>query len=322
MHLWHGSWTAKEAKKTGINIKSVSKIHCLRVIRHTNVRKEASTSTTSLYNTGSSSNYAFLILGESGSFYKVQSDPVLNSGRTQIDKNTGKYNASAMYAYSSKDYIKVVNSGSSGSNNSSSGSNNNSSGNNSSSTTKGIVYSTHVQTYGWQSNKSNGQTAGTSREAKRMEAIKIQLSNTGYTGSVQYSTHVQTYGWKDWVADGAIGGTTGEAKRMEAIRIRLTGEVANHYDIYYRVHTQTYGWLDWAKNGDIAGTTDGAKRMEAIQIVLVTKGGSHREQQHRHMCSRLRSIILMSRLMAGREMYMAVDMAERSEKPSEWKHSV
>lgn len=239
-----------------------------------NVRKEASTSTTSLYNTGSSSNYAFLILGESGSFYKVQSDPVLNSGRTQIDKNTGKYNASAMYAYSSKDYIKVVNSGSSGSNNSSSGSNNNSSSNNSSSTTKGIVYSTHVQTYGWQSNKSNGQTAGTSGEAKRMEAIKIQLSNTGYTGSVQYSTHVQTYGWKDWVADGAIGGTTGEAKRMEAIRIRLTGEVANQYDIYYRVHTQTYGWLDWAKNGDIAGTTDGAKRMEAIKIVLVTKGGS------------------------------------------------
>ena len=218
-----------------------------------NVRKEASTSTTSLYNTGSSSNYAFLLLGESGNFYKIQSDPVLNSGRTQIDKNTGKYNASAMYAYSSKDYIKVVNSGSSGSNNSSSGSNNNSSGNNSSSTTKGIVYSTHVQTYGWQSNKSNGQTAGTSGKAKRMEAIKIQLSNTGYTGSVQYSTHVQTYGWKDWVADGAIGGTTGEAKRMEAIRIRLTGEVANHYDIYYRVHTQTYGWLDWAKNGEIAG---------------------------------------------------------------------
>ena len=239
-----------------------------------NVRKEASTSTTSLYNTGSSSNYAFLILGESGSFYKVQSDPVLNSGRTKIDKNTGKYNASAMYAYSSKDYIKVVNSGSSGSNNSSSGSNNNSSGNNSSSTTKGIVYSTHVQTYGWQSNKSNGQTAGTSGEAKRMEAIKIQLSNTGYTGSVQYSTHVQTYGWKDWVADGAIGGTTGEAKRMEAIRIRLTGEVANHYDIYYRVHTQTYGWLEWAKNGEIAGTTGLAKRLECIQIVLVKKGAA------------------------------------------------
>lgn len=239
-----------------------------------NVRKEASTSTTSLYNTGSSSNYAFLILGESGSFYKVQSDPVLNSGRTQIDKNTGKYNASTMYAYSSKDYIKVVNSGLSGSNNSSSGSNNNSSGNNSSSTTKGIVYSTHVQTYGWQSNKSNGQTAGTSGEAKRMEAIKIQLSNIGYSGSVQYSTHVQTYGWKDWVSNGAIGGTTGEAKRMEAIRIRLTGEVANHYDIYYRVHTQTYGWLDWAKNGETAGTTDAAKRMEAIQIVLVAKGRS------------------------------------------------
>lgn len=58
---------------------------------------------------------------------------------------------------------------------------------------------------------------------------------------------MQSNGWKNWVSDGAIGGTTGEAKRMEAIRIRLTGEAANHYDIYYRVHTQTYGWLDWAK---------------------------------------------------------------------------
>lgn len=58
---------------------------------------------------------------------------------------------------------------------------------------------------------------------------------------------MQSNGWKNWVSDGTIGGTTGEAKRMEAIRIRLTGEAANHYDIYYRVHTQTYGWLDWAK---------------------------------------------------------------------------
>lgn len=257
-----------------------------------NVRKEASTSTTSLYNTGSSSNYAFLILGESGSFYKVQSDPVLNSGRTQIDKNTGKYNASAMYAYSSKDYIKVVNSGSSGSNNSSSGSNNNSSGNNSSSTTKGIVYSTHVQTYGWQSNKSNGQTAGTSGEAKRMEAIKIQLSNTGYTGSVQYSTHVQTYGWKDWVADGAIGGTTGEAKRMEAIQIVLVtkggsapGATTQAYVqplTQYNTHVQTYGWKGNVYGGGYGGTIGEAKRMEAFRLKLTNQpySGGIKYQAH------------------------------------------
>lgn len=249
----------KDQNKYSIGIKDVvSTAHTTL-----NVRKEASTSATSLYNTGTSSNYAFLILGESGDFYKVQSDPVLKANREGIESTSGKYNSSSMYAYASKQYIKKINTGTSGSN-----------GGNTVPDTKetGVIYSTHVQSDGWQAAKANGEISGTTGEAKRLEAIKIQLSNIGDTGSVQYSTHVQSNGWKNWVSDGAIGGTTGEAKRMEAIRIRLTGEAANHYDIYYRVHTQTYGWLDWAKNGEIAGTTDGARRMEAIQIKLVSKG--------------------------------------------------
>ena len=249
----------KDQNKYSIGIKdTVSTAHTTL-----NVRKEASTSATSLYNTGTSSNYAFLILGESGDFYKVQSDPVLKADRGGIESTSGKYNSSSMYAYASKQYIKKINTGTSGLN-----------GGNTIPDTKktGVIYSTHIQSDGWQASKANGEISGTTGEAKRIEAIKIQLSNIGYTGSVQYSTHVQSNGWKNWVSDGTIGGTTGEAKRMEAIRIRLTGEAANHYDIYYRVHTQTYGWLDWAKNGEIAGTTDGARRMEAIQIKLVSKG--------------------------------------------------
>lgn len=248
----------KDQNKYSIGIKdTVSTAHTTL-----NVRKEASTSATSLYNTGTSSNYAFLILGESGDFYKVQSDPVLKADRGGIESTSGKYNSSSMYAYASKQY-KKINTGTSGLN-----------GGNTIPDTKktGVIYSTHIQSDGWQASKANGEISGTTGEAKRIEAIKIQLSNIGYTGSVQYSTHVQSNGWKNWVSDGTIGGTTGEAKRMEAIRIRLTGEAANHYDIYYRVHTQTYGWLDWAKNGEIAGTTDGARRMEAIQIKLVSKG--------------------------------------------------
>ena len=249
----------KDQNKYSIGIKdTVSTAHTTL-----NVRKEASTSATSLYNTGTSSNYAFLILGESGDFYKVQSDSVLKADRGGIESTSGKYNSSSMYAYASKQYIKKINTGTSGLN-----------GGNTAPDTKktGVIYSTHIQSDGWQASKANGEISGTTGEAKRIEAIKIQLSNIGYTGSVQYSTHVQSNGWKNGVSDGTIGGTTGEAKRMEAIRIRLTGEAANHYDIYYRVHTQTYGWLDWAKNGEIAGTTDGARRMEAIQIKLVSKG--------------------------------------------------
>ena len=51
-----------------------------------------------------------------------------------------------------------------------------------------------------------------------------------------------------------LSGTAGEGKRVEAIQINLTGEMANHYDVYYRVHAESYGWLDWAKNGESAGT--------------------------------------------------------------------
>ncbi len=143
-----------------------------------------------------------------------------------------------------------------------------------------IAYRTHVQTYGWQGWKYNGQMSGTSGQAKRLEGINIKLTNKPYSGSIVYTTHVQTYGWQGnennqntWRHDGQMSGTSGQAKRLEAIRINLTGEMAAHYDVYYRVHAQTYGWLNWAKNGEAAGTAGLAKRLEGIQIVLVPKNG-------------------------------------------------
>ena len=144
-----------------------------------------------------------------------------------------------------------------------------------------IAYRTHVQTYGWQGWKYNGQMSGTSGQAKRLEGINIKLTNKPYSGSIVYTTHVQTYGWQGnennpntWFRDGAMAGTNAQAKRLEAIRIALTGEMAEHYDVYYRVHAQSYGWLNWAKNGEAAGTAGLAKRLEGIQIVLVPKGGN------------------------------------------------
>ncbi len=135
-----------------------------------------------------------------------------------------------------------------------------------------VGYSTHVQTYGWQGFKFDGDTAGTEGQSKRLEGIQLKLVDQPYEGSIQYKTHVQTYGWQDWTSDGATAGTTGEAKRLEAIQIQLTGEMAEHFDIYYRVHSQTYGWLGWAKNGESAGTEGYGKRLEAIEVVLVEKG--------------------------------------------------
>lgn len=136
-----------------------------------------------------------------------------------------------------------------------------------------ISYKTHVQTYGWQDWKTDGQTSGTQGQAKRLEVIQIKLNNPEVSGGVEYKTHVQTYGWQSWKANGEMSGTQGQAKRLEAIQIHLTGQMAEKYDIYYRVHVQTYGWLDWAKNGESAGSSSYAKRLEGIEIKLVKKGG-------------------------------------------------
>lgn len=135
-----------------------------------------------------------------------------------------------------------------------------------------LSYQAHVQTIGWQTEKYNGQTAGVTGQAKRMEAIKIKLPDSEYEGGIEYQAHVQSIGWQGWKRDGEQAGTIGQKKRLEAIRIRLTDQMAEHYDVYYRVHVQTYGWLGWAKNGEQAGTMGYGKRMEALEIRLIRKG--------------------------------------------------
>ena len=142
-----------------------------------------------------------------------------------------------------------------------------------------VQYRSHLQTYGWQNWKNDGDISGTTGKAKRLESLKLELKNKDYTGGICYNAHVQTIGWQadpnksaTWKKDGEFCGTTGNEKRLEAIQIELYGEMAEHYDIYYRVHSQTYGWMKWAKNGEMTGTTGQHKRIEGIQVVLVKKG--------------------------------------------------
>ena len=135
-----------------------------------------------------------------------------------------------------------------------------------------VNYSSHVEDIGWQAEVYDGKTAGTTGQAKQIEAIKIELENSGYEGSVRYQSHIEDYGWENsWKKDGEISGTEGKAKQLEAIKIELTGEMKERYDIYYRVHVEDYGWMDWKKDGEISGTVGEAKRIEAIEIKLVDK---------------------------------------------------
>ncbi len=138
-----------------------------------------------------------------------------------------------------------------------------------------LAYKTHIQDVGWEKQWAvDGACSGTTGLGRRLEGIYIDYVGTEYSGGVKYCTHVQDIGWQSWKTDGQLSGTSGQSKRLEGIKIELTGEVADHYDIYYRVHCECFGWLGWAKNGEFAGTEGMGKRLESIQIVLVAKGGA------------------------------------------------
>ena len=138
------------------------------------------------------------------------------------------------------------------------------------SSTSSVVYRLRGQTYGWQNTWSkDGQVSGTF--SKRLEGLTISLGPSKYLGGIAYRTYVESEGWKNWASNGSISAGKKKNKRIEALQIKLTGEMANHYDVYYRVYLQSFGWLDWAVNGQTAGGAGVYRRIEKIQIVLRDK---------------------------------------------------
>lgn len=135
-----------------------------------------------------------------------------------------------------------------------------------------VSYSAHVQDIGWQKQVENGAVAGTTGQNKKIEAIKIQLSNQEIDGGIEYRANVEGIGWKDYVSNGEVAGTTGKNKKVEAVSIRLTDDIAQQYNVYYRVHSSDIGWQGWTKDGENAGTLGMGKKIEAIEVRLVKVG--------------------------------------------------
>lgn len=106
--LLDGNGGSKDVRRYTIGIKDT--IYPSNTV---NVRKESTTSSTAFYKTKKNANCAFLVLDKNpvNKFYKIQSEPVLNSGRTGINSSSGVYNFSNMYAYLSSDYLKIVSDG-------------------------------------------------------------------------------------------------------------------------------------------------------------------------------------------------------------------
>jgi uncharacterized protein YjdB len=87
----------------------------------------------------------------------------------------------------------------------------------------GICYAADVQGLGYQSDRCNGQVAGTTGQSRAIYHLHISLRNMP-NSHVCYSAHVQDYGWMREVCDGQEAGRVGvTGLRIEALRIRLTG---------------------------------------------------------------------------------------------------
>lgn len=120
-----------------------------------------------------------------------------------------------------------------------------------------VKYRAHVENKGWLPWVTDGQTAGTTGKALRLEAIQIDTSI-----SIEAKAHIQNVGWKNYgkINKNTIIGTTGQSKAIECICLK--GKVK------YRVHIRNYGWTPWTDADGIStlGTVGQNLPIEAIQI--------------------------------------------------------
>lgn len=104
-------------------------------------------------------------------------------------------------------------------------------------------------------NITKDNVLGTTREGRRVEAIKITGDNAYYV----YKVHQKDLGWTKWIQNGEWAGEKGKAKQLEAIRIKDAVVMSC-------AHVENEGWLYWEPDGEIVGTTGSNLKLEAIKI--------------------------------------------------------
>ena len=132
-----------------------------------------------------------------------------------------------------------------------------------------LTYSAHVASLGWLPDVSSPATAGTTGQARQMEALRI--AGGTLASDIDYRAHVAGIGWLGWVGPAFVAGTTGQARALEAVQIRLTGQAATDYRVACQAHVANLGWLATVYDGATCGTTGQARRMEAVRLWLVAK---------------------------------------------------
>lgn len=124
-----------------------------------------------------------------------------------------------------------------------------------------LRYKAHIQDIGWTDWIGENGIAGTTGEAKRIEAIVIE----GHNGlDLNYRVHMEEKGWSDFVGNGQVAGTTGEKRKIEAIEINA------NKSLEVQEHVQDIGWVPVSKGNHIKIGTEGKDlRLEAFRIRIL-----------------------------------------------------
>ncbi len=137
-----------------------------------------------------------------------------------------------------------------------------------------VSYRMYRDKYKWSKKWSkDGAVAGVTSGAKQKhEGLQMTVTGSKYTGNVEYRARGDGYSWTGWTTKNGKVGKYSKGKRMEEVQIRLTGELAEHFDVYYRTCVKEKGWLGWAKNGESSGSEKYKYYIMALQCVIVPKG--------------------------------------------------
>ncbi|MDO4557114.1 MAG: hypothetical protein Q4B70_18545 [Lachnospiraceae bacterium] len=93
-----------------------------------------------------------------------------------------------------------------------------------------LTYKAHCQDYDWMGLGGENSIRGTVGNAKRMEALLINLKDFNGNNGILYRTHVSDIGWQGWKSSGQVAGTTGMSKAIEAIEIKLDGSLTKYFN--------------------------------------------------------------------------------------------
>lgn len=123
----------------------------------------------------------------------------------------------------------------------------------------------------WRGAVAGGSTAGLTSTSQRLNALRVDVDGTRYSGGIQVAAKVEGDGWRGYVGNDRVAGTY-RSNRVSGYRMRLTGQMAEHYHVYYRAYVAGTGWLGWARDGGEAGSASYTNRVTAVQVLLVPKG--------------------------------------------------